>query len=56
MGTYQKDNQIPGCASKSQEISYSTIVYLRKRNKMGCKSQGLSESIIYKADMKESTI
>ncbi|KAG5032699.1 hypothetical protein JHK82_016273 [Glycine max] len=32
MGTYQKDNQVPGCVSKSQEIGYSTTRYLRKEN------------------------
>jgi len=30
MGTYQKDNQVPGCVSKSQEIDYSTTGYMRK--------------------------
>jgi len=30
MGTSQKDNQVPGCASKSQKIGYSTTGDLRK--------------------------
>ena len=32
-GTYQKDNQVPGCINKSQEIGYFTTEYLRKEVK-----------------------